>query len=95
MTGRCCLVWSLDKGLEVWGEGTEEMIGDYEDNFSSHHPCAERGIGSERLGRTGDDVLVDVAGGDGGGVGSGKHGCYESLSVCVVSTHGLTRVLRY
>ena len=54
MTGRCCVVWSLDKGLEVWGEGTEEMIGDYEDNFSSHHPCAEGGIGSERLGRTGD-----------------------------------------
>jgi len=29
------------------------------------------------------NVLVDVAGGDGGGVGSGKHGCYESLSLSV------------
>lgn len=51
-------------------------MGDY---FSSHHPYAEKGIGSEWLVNV--DALVDVAGGDGGGVGSGKHVTNLSPSV--------------
>jgi cytochrome P450 len=46
MLGR--LFWRFDggegrRGLRVWGEGTKEVIGDYEDYFSSYHPYAKRG----------------------------------------------------
>lgn len=30
------------RGMRVWSEGTKEVIGDYEDFFSSYHPYAKR-----------------------------------------------------
>jgi hypothetical protein len=42
MLGR--VFWSFPEGLEVWrAVGTEGVIGDYEDYFSSYHPYAKRG----------------------------------------------------
>jgi cytochrome P450 len=37
------LFWSFPKGLRVSGQGTKEVIRDYEDYFSSYHPYAKRG----------------------------------------------------
>jgi hypothetical protein len=45
----------------------------------SHHPHAEKGIGSEWLVVMNVDALVDVAGGGGGGVGTSKHVASVSL----------------
>jgi hypothetical protein len=41
MLGR--LFWRFGEGLRVCGRGTEEVMGDYEDYFSSYHPYAKRG----------------------------------------------------
>ena len=56
MLGR--LFWGFDggegrRGLRVWGKGTKEVIGDYEDYFSSYHPHAKRGYWFRVVGEKG------------------------------------------